>query len=92
MKANIKITDQYGNIEYIRLEVLKKRINERRKWRLHRLGYDVNIMTTDNEDVQPACHYTSFEINNLNLEKALTVFNDGGVQVAEEIPWTEVWY
>lgn len=79
----IEIRNQYGVAEITNLKGLRNAINERRKNRFILDGKkDFTPLTTDKGNKQVACHYKSFEIQQMNLEKALEVYNLGGIQTA----------
>lgn len=75
-----------GN-EVITLNELKERISFRRKTALNSLSKKsveatITVMTTNKDLQQVAAHYKSFEIKQFNAEKAISVFNQGGCQIA----------
>lgn len=90
MKAQINIYNKMtGNIQ-VSLNDLKTMISERRKNALSpsikkEFQKKVTTITTDKTNKQVAAHYTSFAINKMNIEKAISVYNAGGHQVAKLI-------
>lgn len=84
MKATIEIQNQYFT-EKVSLSTLLEMIAKRRMNALDRKKIKVNVHTKDSENLQIAAHYTSFAIRSFNLQKALEVFNAGGVQSAKVI-------
>ncbi|WP_314060209.1 hypothetical protein [Empedobacter brevis] len=87
MKTLVNIYNPTTGNEVITLNELKERISFRRKTALNPLSKKsveatITVMTTNKNLLQVAAHYKSFEIKQFNAEKAISVFNQGGCQIA----------
>jgi len=89
MKNQIKIWNPSTGESTTTLSGLREMICERRinaltnRFMINKgLATHPTVMTTDRNNQQVAAHYKSFQIRQFNLEKALSVYNAGGCQVA----------
>ena len=88
MKNQIQITGAYSKVEVVSIDELRNRINDRRKRALNPRNKRTERPTAlqqNSDSLQPAAHYASFEIAQMNHEKAIQVYNAGGVQKAKLI-------
>jgi len=44
--------------------------------------HEITVHTTDKSKYQMCCHYTSFQLRQMNAEKAIEIFNHDGSQKA----------
>lgn len=87
MKNLINIWNPNSGNQIVTLDDLKSLINDRRKYALNppakeEFQKEVTVHSFDKSLHQVAAHYKSFEISQMNIEKAIEVFNAGGGQIA----------
>lgn len=87
MKNLINIWNPNTGNKKVTLNELKAILSERRMNALKpsvkkEFQTNVTVMSYDKSLQQVAAHYKSFEITQMNLEKAVSIFNAGGCQVA----------
>lgn len=89
MKATIEIWNQNTGIEVWTLNALREVNCTRRKRILSGKGLakvaqkTITVHTTDKSKYQQCCHYTSFQLRAMNVEKAIEIFNHDGSQKAK---------
>ena len=87
MKTTINIWNPNSGNQIVTLKELREMLCDRRMNALKpsvkkEFQREVTVHTTDKTLQQVAAHYTSFQLRQMNIEKALEVFNAGGSQVA----------
>lgn len=90
MKATINIWNPTTGNQQVSLNGLREMLCQRRMTALNpsikkELRRKVTVMTTDATLQQPAAHYTSFQLRQMNAERAIALFNAGGCQKASLI-------
>jgi len=89
MKTTIEVTNAQQLKEILTLDDLRNVNCERRKRILSNESCakiaqkEVNVYTTDKTKTQICCHYTSFQLRQMNAEKAIEIFNSDGSQKAK---------
>ena len=89
MKKTIEIWNQNTGISLVTLDDLREMNCLRRKRILSGEGLakeaqkKVTVITTDKTKYQKCCHYTSFQLRKMNVEKAIAIYNHDGSQKAK---------
>jgi len=89
MKKTIEIWNQNTGISLVTLDDLREMNCLRRKRILSGEGLakeaqkKVTVITTDKTKYQMCCHYTSFQLRQMNAEKAIAIYNHDGSQKAK---------
>lgn len=91
MKKTIEIWDLNTGISLVTLDDLREMNCIRRKRILSGEGLakevqkKVTVVTTDKTKYQKCCHYTSFQLRQMNEEKAIAIYNHDGLQKAKKL-------
>ena len=86
MKTTIEIWNQNTGINLVTLNELREMNCLRRKRILSGEGLakkaqkKVTVHTTDKTKYQMCCHYTSFQLRQMNADKAIAIYNHDGSQ------------
>jgi len=91
MKTKVEVWNQNTGLQFWTLDAIIEANCKRRMSILSGEGLSkivqkkVTVHTTDNSQTQMCCHYTSFELRQMNAEKAIEIFNHDGSQKAKII-------
>ena len=89
MKKAIEICNQNTGINLCTLNDLREMNCIRRKRILSGEGLakvaqkEITVHTTDKTKHQKCCHYTSFQLRQMNADKAIAIYNHDGSQKAK---------
>jgi len=90
-KTKVEVWNQNTGLELWTLDAIREANFDRRMRILSGEGLakvaqkKVTVHTTDKSKKQMCCHYTSFELRQMNAEKAIEIFNHDGSQKAKII-------